>query len=51
MLIKGFGFLKANGNEVSVFFHGERVVGQNWLRVGAVVWFRVIRDWPKGENK
>ena len=45
---KGFGFVEVKGH--SVFCHMDRIVGQQWLRVGGDVWVKVVEDPSKGEG-
>ena len=48
---KGFGFIKADGYEKDLFFHGNSLVGVTFdeLREGDNVSFQ-IEDSPKGKN-
>ena len=43
---KGFGFVEVKGH--SVFCHADRVVGQDWLRVGQGAWVKVMEDKARG---
>ena len=45
---KGFGFVEVKG--YSVFCHADRVVGQDWLRVGQEAWVKVMEDKARGEG-
>ena len=43
---KGYGFLQIKGH--SVFCHADRVMKQDWLRVGGIVWAKVVEDKARG---
>ena len=45
---KGFGFVEVKG--YSVFCHADRVVGQDWLRVGSKAWVKVVEDRAREEK-
>ena len=45
---KGYGFLDIKG--FSVFCHADKVVGQDWLRVGGSVWVKVMEDLARGKG-
>ena len=45
---QGFGFVRVKGK--TVFCHAGRVVAGDCLRVGSVVWVRVMRDGSRQEE-
>ena len=45
---KGYWFLDVKG--FPMFCHADRVVGQDWLRVGGWVWVKVMEDLARGSG-